>query len=60
MKTTFAIFALLVVSWMLIGFWRGLGKDGDAVNALLSIDDLDPVINAVIVMAVIIMYLIFS
>lgn len=60
MKTTFAIFALLVVSWMLIGFWRGPGKDGDAVNALLSIDDLDPVINAVIVMAVIIMYLIFS
>lgn len=60
MKTTFAIFALLVVSWMLIGFWRGLGKDGDAVNALLGVDDLDPVINAVIVMAVIIMYLIFG
>ena len=60
MKTTFAIFALLVVSWMLIGFWHGLGKKGDAVNALLSIDDLDPVINTVIVLVVIIMYLIFS
>ena len=60
MKTTFAIFALLVVSWMLIGFWRGLGKKGDVVNALLSIDDLDPVINTVVVLAVIIMYLIFS
>ena len=59
MKTTFAIFALLVVSWMLIGFWRWLGKKGDAVNALLSIDDLDPVINTVIVLVVIILYLIF-
>lgn len=60
MKTTFAVFALLVVSWMLIGFWRGLGEKGDAVNALLSIDDLDPVINTVIVLVIIIMYLIFS
>lgn len=60
MKTTFAVFALLVVSWMLIGFWQGLGEKGDAVNALLSIDDLDPVINTVIVLVIIIMYLIFS